>query len=550
MQQITVLITALLAVIISINAKSVLHDGLPARYHVSGVIQLPYAEIREPFESWIDVQAGFSRIDYYGGAAKTVQRKGQGGQDVGANYKIIPMSDEQVLNKISCFQANGTSDEPVDVQHTIPDFTTFQDMGPAEWRGIKCQMYQSVDQVGDKKSTYTYYINIANKHPVHYEMFGYDSLIGSHFDKYTIDYYNYDENTIDPTVFHVTDAMTCTGFPGPGLEHTSPRVLFNPMSEYINRHGEDHLQSSFEKFKNKHGHKYESEQEHRHRLKVFRNNVRYINTQNRASLPYKMKINKFADRTDDELRVLRGRRHTKGFNGGLPFPKEELASSNLAIPDSIDWRIMGAVTPVKDQGICGSCWSFGTTGTIEGAYFVKHGTSIRLSEQDLIDCSWGFGNNGCDGGEDFRAYQYIMKHNGIALEDAYGPYLQEDSFCHHDNTTKGTKILGYVNITEGDEEALRIAIATKGPVSVAIDAAHKGFLFYASGVFYDPDCGNTPEALDHAVLAVGYGTLNGQDYWLVKNSWSTYWGNDGYVLMSRKNNNCGVATSATFVIIE
>jgi len=268
------------------------------------------------------------------------------------------------------------------------------------------------------------------------------------------------KNSIDSSLFHITDDMKCTSFPD--NEHsTSPRVLFNPMSEYINRHGEEHFESSFDEFKKKHGHKYESEHEHRHRMKTFRHNVRYINTRNRASLSYKMKINKFADRTDEELRVLRGRRHSKGFNGGLPFPIQELTSKNQAIPDSIDWRIMGAVSPVKDQGICGSCWSFGTTGAIEGAYFVKHGTSVRLSEQDLIDCSWGFGNNGCDGGEDFRAYQYIMKHGGIALEDAYGPYLQEDSFCHHDNITKGAKILGYVNITEGDEEALRIAIAKR-----------------------------------------------------------------------------------------
>jgi hypothetical protein len=126
---------------------------------------------------------------------------------------------------------------------------------------------------------------------------------------------------------------------------------------------------------------------------------------------------------------------------------------------------------------------------------------------DLVDCSWGFGNNGCDGGEDFRAYQYIMKHDGIALEDAYGPYLQEDSFCHHDTATKGAKLLGYVNVTQSDVEALRIAIAKKGPVSVAIDAAHKSFVFYASGgknsivlffelinivllflVYYEPEC--------------------------------------------------------------
>jgi len=283
-------------------------------------------------------------------------------------------------------------------------------------------------------------------------------------------------------------------------------------------------------------------------MKIFRTNIRYINTRNRAALPYKMKINKFADRTDDELRVLRGRRYTQGYNGGLPFPEE--LKNVQDIPDAIDWRIMGAVTPVKDQGICGSCWSFGTTGTIEGAYFVKHGKIINLSEQDLVDCSWGFGNNGCDGGEDFRAYQYIMKHGGIALETAYGPYLQEDGFCHHDKTPKGANILGYVNITEGDVEALRVAIANKGPISVAIDAAHKGFLFYSNGVFYDPECGSKPENLDHAVLAVGYGQFGGNDYWLIKNSWSTYWGNDGYALMSRKDNNCGVATAATYVMVE
>ncbi|CAF4226885.1 unnamed protein product, partial [Adineta steineri] len=408
MYKLYISITILLLVIVSIHAKSVLQN-LPLRYHVSGVIQLPYAEISESFESWIDVQAGFSRIDYYGGAAKTVQRKGQNNQDFGANYKIVPISDEVVLNKITCFQSNGSKEQLMDVQHTIPDINSFEDLGQAEWRGIKCQMYQSIDQEGDKKSTYTYYINAETKHPVHYEMFGYDTLIGSHFDKYTIDYYNYDENPIDSSLYHITDEMTCIEFPDSDSEHTSPRVLFNPMSEYMNRHGEDYLQTSFDEFKNKHGYKYKDEHEHRHRLKTFRNNNRYVNTHNRAGLSYKMKLNKFADRTDDELRVLRGRRHSKGYNGGLPFPIEELTQSNQAIPDSIDWRLMGAVTPVKDQGICGSCWTFGTTGVIEGAYFVKHGSSIRLSEQDLVDCSWGFGNNGCDGGEDYRAYEYIMK---------------------------------------------------------------------------------------------------------------------------------------------
>ena len=118
---------------------------------------------------------------------------------------------------------------------------------------------------------------------------------------------------------------------------------------------------------------------------------------------------------------LRGRLHSKGPNGGAPFSYSayELAST----PKSLDWRLYGAVTPVKDQASCGSCWSFGTVGTLEGANFLKTGNLVRFSQQALVDCSWGFGNNGCDGGEDFRVYNFMMKHGGIPTEDSYGPYL-------------------------------------------------------------------------------------------------------------------------------
>jgi len=211
----------------------------------------------------------------------------------------------------------------------------------------------------------------------------------------------------------------------------------------------------------------------------------------------------------------------------------------------------GAVTPVKDQAICGSCWSFGTIGSIEGAFFVKTGKLVKLSEQNLVDCSWGYGNNACDGGEEWRAYEWVMKHGGIATDESYGAYLGADGYCHYNdsNTVIGAKIASYVNVTSGDEQALKMAIAVQGPVAVGIDAAHKSFSFYSHGVFFEPDCKNGPDDLDHAVLAVGYGDLNGEPYWLVENSWSTYWGDAGYVLMSRKDNNCGVTTDATFVNI-
>lgn len=221
----------------------------------------------------------------------------------------------------------------------------------------------------------------------------------------------------------------------------------------------------------------------------------------------------------------------------------------VKVPESFDWRLYGAVTPVKDQAICGSCWSFATTGAVEGALFLKTGSLQVLSQQMLVDCSWGFGNNGCDGGEEWRAYEWIMKHGGIGTTETYGAYMGMNGFCHVNTSQLTAHIQSYTNVTSGDAEALKLALFKNGPAAVSIDASHRSFVFYSHGVYYEPACGNTTDDLDHAVLAVGYGTLSGKPYWLIKNSWSTYWGNDGYILMSMKDNNCGVTTDATYVTL-
>ncbi|NXS59347.1 CYSP2 proteinase, partial [Brachypteracias leptosomus] len=211
----------------------------------------------------------------------------------------------------------------------------------------------------------------------------------------------------------------------------------------------------------------------------------------------------------------------------------------------------GAVTPVKDQAVCGSCWSFATTGAMEGALFLKTGVLTPLSQQVLIDCSWGFGNQACDGGEEWRAYEWIMKHGGIASTESYGPYLGQvrNGYCHCNQSELVAQLSGYASVEPGSARALRAALVKHGPVAVNIDASHKSFAFYANGVYEEPNCGNQTSALDHAVLAVGYGVLQGETYWLIKNSWSTYWGNDGYILMAMKDNNCGVTTAASFPIL-
>ncbi|NWW85685.1 CYSP2 proteinase, partial [Rhynochetos jubatus] len=232
-----------------------------------------------------------------------------------------------------------------------------------------------------------------------------------------------------------------------------------------------------------------------------------------------------------------------------PCPTE--LYTGLILPESLDWRLYGAVTPVKDQAVCGSCWSFATTGAMEGALFLKTGVLTPLSQQVLIDCSWGFGNYACDGGEEWRAYEGIKKHGGIASTESYGTYKRQvrNGYCHYNQSELVAQLAGYASVEPGSATALKAALVKHGPVAVNIDASHKSFAFYANGVYEEPRCGNETSALDHAVLAVGYGVLHGKSYWLIKNSWSTYWGNDGYILMAMKDNNCGVATAASFPIL-
>lgn len=516
-------------------------------YHVKGVISLPYAEIKEPFEAWFDLARKSSRIDFYHGQVSTYQLGTE--QPWGSSYKITPETTERELNVMKCFQVNGTKDEPVTTQGSLPDVEGFQFLRMEFHGDSLCEVWQNVTTVGYKKNTYTLWVTHAedgygNKEvatPLHYEMMGYNTLLGSHYDKYLVDYIEFGVQ-VDPKVFSLPEGMSCGDFPGPGVEH---HMLANPMKDLIHPSTSGHTQRIFGHFKDKFQRQYGDEQEQQKREHAFIHNLRYVHSKNRAGLSFSLALNSLSDRTTAELAAMRGRRRGKTPNQGLPFPSKLL--EGVKVPESMDWRLYGAVTPVKDQAICGSCWSFSTTGAVEGALFLKTGSLQVLSQQMLIDCSWGFGNNGCDGGEEWRAYEWIMRHGGIATMETYGAYKGMNGLCHLNESQLTARIQSYTNVTSGDAEALKLALFKNGPVAISIDASHRSFVFYSHGVYYEPACGSTIEDLDHAVLAVGYGTLNDEPYWLVKNSWSTYWGNDGYILMSMKDNNCGVTTDATYV---
>lgn len=278
-------------------------------------------------------------------------------------------------------------------------------------------------------------------------------------------------------------------------------------------------------------------------LLIARHNAKYA----KGLVSYKLGMNQFGDLLPHEfVKMFNGFRGERTARRGSTFlPPANVNDSSL--PETIDWREIGAVTAVKDQGQCGSCWAFSATGSLEGQHFLKTGKLVSLSEQNLVDCSGAFGNQGCSGGLMDNAFQYIKSNDGIDTEKSY-PYEAVDDKCRFKKENVGATDTGFVDIEHGSEDDLKKAVATVGPVSVAIDAAHSSFQLYSEGVYDEPECSS--EQLDHGVLAVGYGVENGKKYWLVKNSWAETWGDKGYIKMSRdKDNQCGIASSASYPLV-
>jgi cathepsin H len=325
---------------------------------------------------------------------------------------------------------------------------------------------------------------------------------------------------------------------------------------------------SFQVWKKKIGKSYTSPQEEEQRFNNFQESLKLIEEHQQRlllgeNLGYQLGLTIFADMSGEEF--------MEHFNLNSKTVGQECSATqkrvnqqqlltttkiqqqqqpdNHDLPTHVDWREKGYVTPVKNQGHCGSCWTFSTTGTLESHWKMKTGREISLSEQQLLDCATNYDNHGCNGGLPSHAFQYILESGGLDTERAY-PYLAANGDkCGFKRLGVGAKVKGVVNITQFDEHELLEAVALVGPVSIAFQVT-SDFRLYVGGVYSSTICGNKPTDVNHAVVAVGLDvSVDGVPYWIIKNSWGAEWGMQGYFWMKRGVNMCGIADCASYPLV-
>merc|ERR1712227_504959 len=301
---------------------------------------------------------------------------------------------------------------------------------------------------------------------------------------------------------------------------------------------------SFRNFESEYRKEYTFE-ERKLRAVIFHENFKTIQEHNDGDHTWTMGVNEFADMTFDEFRASKlmvGQDCSATATQRHQFDSVEL-------PDGFDWRERGGVSPVKNQGHCGSCWTFSTTGCLESAHAIHHGNYFNLSEQQLVDCAQDFDNHGCNGGLPSHAFEYIHFIGGLEEESDYH-YEAKEGLCEFNPSLAKATVREVFNITEGDEDQLAIAISYFNPVSIAFEVVDD-FRFYKEGVYSSDTCKAGPYDVNHAVLAVGFGTCKkcNTPFYTVKNSWGAEWGDEGFFKIERGVNMCGVATCPSFPIV-
>ncbi|XP_063041566.1 cathepsin S, ortholog 1 [Engraulis encrasicolus] len=306
------------------------------------------------------------------------------------------------------------------------------------------------------------------------------------------------------------------------------------------------LNDTWEEWKAQHGRLYRNTREETHRRQIWEKMVLMLQRHNQEALQgqhsFMLGVNHLTDMTTEEINTL----HSCLLPEDPSLHQNVTSSPQIEgpLPATVNWAERGLVSDVQNQGTCGSCWAFSSAGALEAQMRLRRGQPLTaLSPQNLVDCTTPFGNHGCRGGYLSKSFVYVIHNKGIDSASFY-PYEQREGECRYSVRGRAGYCKDFHILPARNEKILQQTVAHVGPVSVGVNAMLPSFHHYRSGVYSDPQCNE--KLTNHAVLIVGYGTENGQDYWLVKNSWGPAWGDKGYIRMARNKNQCGISNFAIF----
>jgi len=513
-----------------------------------------------------DASSGKARQDVDGAASLVAT-----GGDAGHYVEVGPR-----IHRLACarYAADDESAALLELP-VIPDVSTWAYAGRSTVAGVPADEWVLREAHGARMVTYRFWAQARRGEredaqeatipalPLRLEMHGPDLLSGSHFDHYVVDY---DPASFDPrppaaAVFEEPAACAAAGPARPRTRSfIGASTLLMPGGGGGRRAAAARENAAF----------------------VARH-TRLLSSGSPGAPTHTLALNTFAGVPDAEFRATwmppRATRAADAAPGPGELPYQRLLPPSR-VPAALSWRGTPAAGAVKDQAPCGSCWAFGAAGALEGAWVLATGQPHSFSEQQLMDCSWNYGTNAaCGGGDADAAIDWLVeKRGGRPADEAAYPYAGASGWCdgvRHEGgdgggpdgappalgaapalaspatPSRGPRVLGYARIPPGDDEAVMEALASRGPLQVSIDAAAKGFRFYSGGVYDEPACRSDEDGLDHSVTLVGYGVdgASGKQFWEVKNSWSTHWGDGGYVRIARARGGCGVPTAAVYAVV-
>ncbi|XP_047029345.1 counting factor associated protein D-like [Helicoverpa zea] len=508
-------------------------------------LTVPRADYTEPYSLWWDAASGASRIDFHGGATSTYRMMMRDGRVMSAQIRVDRTEETDVRRCVVSTPRRVSLAERA--LPALPDLSAFSFAGyvlrgtqrAERWRYTLSGHAGELGAARGEALTFRHELLLArsaDNHtttPLWYATRVDSSVLGADCDGYV---HYFDEVQLqhhDSSMFRLDIADACEQ-----VEITDRMENVEPLREFTMLRRDPRHDAELDRYKRKFQRVYADDVEEAVRKNLLMQSNRHMAAGNRQGAGFELATNFVSDRLVAERRVLLGVQDEPREPGErFPHERAELEALRGRLPRKFDWRQRGAVTHVRNQGLCESCWAHATVGAVEGALFVETGRLVPLSEQALVDCAGPYGGHGCKATWPSAAYDYI-KDIGLPALDEYTPYKAQEQTCRADSVPPVTRISGHLNVTQHNILALKVAIRKYGPTVVLIDGATTSFATYKKGYYHDRRCKRTSS--NHAVLAVGWTVHRGETYFIVKNSWSTAWGEEGYMRMRAPTDTCGL----------